>query len=74
MDMGAGEDEDYIPSWLGGRRKKTCWELRRRWEGTIRRDLRKRNAEVNWPDLVQDRIQMRAFVIAAMNLRELRLP
>jgi hypothetical protein len=43
---------------------------RRRWEDNIKMDLREIGTNVsNWIQLVQDRVQCRAFVNTVMNLR-----
>jgi hypothetical protein len=42
----------------------------RRWEDNIKMDLREIRIDgANWIRLVQDRVQWRAFVYTAMNLR-----
>jgi hypothetical protein len=50
--------------------KRPLGRPRRRWEDTIKKDLREIGIdEVNWTQLAQDRVQWRAFVDTVMNLR-----
>jgi hypothetical protein len=50
--------------------KRPLGRPRRRWEDNIKMDLREIGIEgSNWIQLVQDRVQGRAFVNTVMNLR-----
>jgi hypothetical protein len=50
--------------------KRPLGRPRRRWEDNIKMDLRKIGIDgANWIHLAQDRVQWRAFVSTAMNLR-----
>jgi hypothetical protein len=50
--------------------KRPLGRPRRRWEDNIKMDLRETGVDVaNWIRLAQDRVQWRAFVNTAMNLR-----
>jgi hypothetical protein len=50
--------------------KRPLGRSRHRWEDNIKLDLRKMGIDgVNWIQLAQDRVQWRAFVDTAMNLR-----
>jgi hypothetical protein len=50
--------------------KRPLGRPRRRWEGNIKLDLREIGIDgANWIQLTQDRVQWRAFVNTAMNLR-----
>jgi hypothetical protein len=50
--------------------KRPLGRPRRRWEGNIKMDLREIGIDgANWIRLAQDRVQWRAFVNTAMNLR-----
>jgi len=50
-------------------RKETTWELRRRWEGNIKMDLKDVGYGVmDWIELAQDREGWRTLVHAEMNL------
>jgi hypothetical protein len=52
--------------------KRPVGRPRRRWENNIKMDLREIVIDVaNWIRLAQDRVQRRAFVYTAMNLRVL---
>jgi hypothetical protein len=52
------------------RREETTGRPRRRWEDKIKMDLREMGIDgANWIRLAQDRIQWRACVNMAMNLR-----
>jgi hypothetical protein len=60
--------EVFTGSWLGGNRP--LGRPRRRWEDNIKLYLREIGIDgVNWIQLVQDRVQWRAFVNTVMNLR-----
>jgi hypothetical protein len=49
--------------------KRPLGRPRRRWEENIKMDLKEiRIGEANWIQLVQDRVQWRAFVNTVMNL------
>jgi hypothetical protein len=51
-------------------RKRPPRRSRRRWEDNIKMNLREIGIDVaNWIQLAQDRVQWRAFVNTAMNLR-----
>jgi hypothetical protein len=50
--------------------KRPLARPRRRWEGNIKMDLREIGIDgANWIQLAQDRVQWRAFVNTAMNLK-----
>jgi hypothetical protein len=50
--------------------KRPLGRTRRRWEDNIKMNLRKTWIDgANWIQLVQDRVQQRAFVNTVMNLR-----
>jgi hypothetical protein len=50
--------------------KRPLGRPRRRWENNIKMDLREIGIDgANWIQLVQDRVQWRAFVNTVMNLR-----
>jgi hypothetical protein len=50
--------------------KRPLRRPRRRWEDNIKLDFREIGIDgVNWIQLAQDRVQCRAFVNTAMNLR-----
>jgi hypothetical protein len=52
------------------RREETTGKTRRRWEDNIKMHLREIGIDgTNWIQLVQDRVQWRAFVNTVMNLR-----
>jgi hypothetical protein len=51
-------------------RKRTLGKPRRRWEDSIKVDLREIGIDgANWIRLAQDRVRWRAFVNTVMNLR-----
>jgi hypothetical protein len=63
-----GKGEVFTEFWLGDLKVRDRWERRR--EDNIKIDLRERGIDVvNWIRLAQDRVQWRAFVNTAMNLR-----
>jgi hypothetical protein len=50
--------------------KRPLGRLRRRWDDNIKLDLREIGIDgANWIQLAQNRVQWRAFVNTAMNLR-----
>jgi hypothetical protein len=70
--MARMEEERNIYGVLVGRpeSKRPLERPRHRWEYNIRMDLRKIGIDgANWIRLDQDRVQLRAFVNAVMNLR-----
>jgi transcription termination factor 2 len=67
------EEERSVYTVLVGRPegKRPLGRPRSRWEDNIKMDLREIGIEgVNWIHLAQDRVQWRAFVNTAMNLRD----
>jgi hypothetical protein len=67
-----GRREGSIYRILGGRSegKRPLERPRRRWEDTIKMDLREIEIDwANWIQLAQDRVQWRTFVNTVMNLR-----
>jgi hypothetical protein len=65
-----GRGEVFIGFWLGGPKVRAVGRPRRRWESSIKMDLREIGInEANWIQLTQYRVQWRAFVNTVMNLR-----
>jgi hypothetical protein len=69
MGQAWGRGEVFTGFWLGSLKVRDRLG-RRRWEDNIKMDLRKIGIHgANWIQLVQDRVQWRAFVNTVMNLR-----